>query len=347
MLPEYVPSVESLAPVFPATEHVGFLKEIGLDYGTGPTSLLQYLLENIHVLSASPWWVSIMLTVIFIRAIQFPFYMRMSECTARMKECNPQIMPLSKKMNDARMRGDQQGMMQAQQNIRAIYRKAKVNRLWIAFPITQIPIFYGFYKNLFGMAELKVPGLLEGGNWWFHDLTVADPYYILPLVSSLSMGLQIALGGEAGATMQTKRMKQGMVIALPIISFTFVHSWPAALTLYFFTNSLWGLFQATSFRNAWVRDRLGLYPLDPVAAQNPLAMNALNIATGAGPAAKVVDVGARKQIGAKGGFLDRVTGGDVKKDGSKKTILDRVLGEKEEKGQGGIGQLWKDVSILA
>lgn len=287
-----------------------------------------------------------MLTVVAIRAVQFPFYMRMSETTARMKECNPQIIPITKKMAAARVRGDQDGMISAQHTIRSIYRKAGVNRLWIGFPITQIPIFYGFYKNLFGMAELKVPGLLEGGSLWFHDLTVADPYYILPLVSSLSMGLQISLGGEAGATMQTRRMKQGMILLLPIISFTFVHSWPAALTLYFFTNSMWGLFQAISLRNAWVRDRLGLYPLDPVAAQNPLAVNALNMATGEGPAGKIIGAGtSKKQIGAQGGFLDRITGGNVRKDGSKKTILDRVLGEKE-KEQGGIGQMWKDVSVF-
>lgn len=290
-----------------------------------------------------------MLSVMVIRAIQLPFYLRMSETTARMKECNPQVLPLSKKMSAAQVRGDQAGMVMAQQMIRTIYRKAGVNRLWIAFPITQIPIFYGFYKNLYGMAELKLPGFLSGGNWWFHDLTVADPYFLLPLVSSLGMGMQIALGGEAGTTMQTKRVKQGMIIVLPILSFTFVHAWPAALTLYFFTNSMWGLLQASLLRNAWVRDKLGLYPLHPAAALNPLAAGSvLNIA---GPPVKIADTAAAaaaapKQIGAKGGFLDRVTGGSVKKDGSKKTIADRVLGENEDTARGGISQIWKDVSIF-
>lgn len=276
----------------------------------------------------------------------------MSDTTARMKEVNPQIIPLTKKMRDAQLRQDKLGMILAKQQSSEIYRKAGVNRLWIAFPFTQIPIFYGFYKNLFGMAELKVPGLVEGGNWWFSDLTCADPYYILPLVSSLSMGLQIWLGGEAGATMQSQRMKQGMVIALPIVSFTFVHAWPAALTLYFFANSIFGLFQATTLRNAWVRDKIGLYPLNPEASKNPLAsmdrggLNALNVATRAGPPGEIIDVGAPKQIGGKGGFLDRVTGGGLTKDGKKKSFVDRLLGEKVENQAGGIGQMIRDVSIL-
>lgn len=293
-----------------------------------------------------------MITVFAIRTAQFPFYMRLSDTTARMKEVNPQVVPLTKKMREAQMRNDTGIMVAVKHQISDIYRKAGVNRLWVAFPITQIPIFYGFYKNLYGMAEVKVPGLVEGGEWWFGDLTCADPYFILPLVSSLSMGLQIWLGGEAGATMQSQRLKKGMVLTLPIISFAFVHSWPAALTLYFFSNSMFGLCQATALRNAWVRDKLGLYPLDPAASKNPLApgnaegLDALNLAKRAGPASKIIDVGAPKQIGGQGGFLDQVTGGNVKKDGKKKSLLDRVLGEKlESEQQSGLGQMWQDVSF--
>lgn len=151
--------------------------------------------------------------------------------------------------------------------------------------------------------------------------------------------------------MQTRRMKQGMLLVLPLLSFTFVNSWPAALTLYFFTNSAFGLLQATLLRNAWVRDRLGLYPLSLAASQNPLAASALGVATGAGPAGKIIGVGApkQKQIGGKGGFLDKITGGDVEKGEKKKkkkSLLDRVLGDKPEQEQGGLGQMWKDVSIF-
>ncbi|KAH0606208.1 uncharacterized protein H6S33_003869 [Morchella sextelata] len=355
-LPDYIPTAESLTPNLTAPEHIGYLQSLGLDYGWGPTTCIQYLLEHIHVWSDTPWWASIMLTVAFIRVAQFPFYLRMSDTTARMKELNPQVVALTKKMREAQARGDTVAMVMGRQKVSALYKAAGVNRLWIGFPITQLPLFYGFYKNLYGMAELKVPGLVEGGKWWFHDLTVCDPYYILPLVSSLSMGLQIYLGGDAGASMQTRRMKQGMVLILPLFSFLFVNSWPAALTLYFFTNSVLGLAQALALRNVWLREKLGLYPLNPTTP-NPLAqgpkegLNALNIATKPG---KVIDVVGtvpaqkeKKQIGGKGGFLDKITGGSVRKDGKKKTITDYILGEKVKGEEGGIGQMLNDNSEMS
>lgn len=98
---------------------------------------------------------------------------------------------------------------------------------------------------------------------------------------------------------------------------------------------------------------MGLYPLNP-SAPNPLAqgpkegLNALNIATKPG---RVIDVVGtvpaqkeKKQIGGKGGFLDRITGGSVRKDGKKKTITDYILGEKVKGEEGGIGQMLNDVS---
>lgn len=101
-----------------------------------------------------------------------------------------------------------------------------------------------------------------------------------------------------------------------------------------------------------MRDKIGLYPLNPEASKNPLApmdrggLNALNVATRAGPPGQIIDVGAPKQIGGKGGFLDRVTGGGLTKDGKKKSFVDRLLGEKVENQAGGIGQMIRDVSIL-
>lgn len=272
--------------------------------------------------------------------------MRMSNVAAQMKELNPQSIVFTNKIREAQIRNDRLGMITARQQQSALYRSAGVNRTWLAFPISQAPIFYGFYKNLTGMSELKIPGLVEGGNWWFTNLAACDPYYILPFVSACSLGLQLHLGGEAGTSLQTKKMKQGLMILMPIFSFSLVHSWPAAITLYFFTNSMFGLVQATALRNVWVRDRLGLYPLSTEASKNPLApsgLEALNIVTKV-PAETVV--GAPRQIGAKGGFLDRITGGDLKKDGTKKTLVDRILGEKTGE-PGGIGKMIKDVSWLS
>lgn len=37
------------------------------------------------------------------------------------------------------------------------------------------------------MANLPVDSLKTGGLYWFTDLTLADPYYILPMITSLTL----------------------------------------------------------------------------------------------------------------------------------------------------------------
>jgi hypothetical protein len=121
-----------------------------------------------------------------------------------------------------------------------------------------------------------------------------------------------------------------MVIGIPIISFTVAYSWPAALVWYFFCNTAWGFIQALILKNAAFRKRFGLYPLNARQSQNPLARppgaaSSLNIAQ-----PKIIDVApTNKQIGAKGGLLDMITGGGADEKGSSwslKNLTDGVGG---------------------
>lgn len=53
----------------------------------------------------------------------------------------------------------------------------------------QVPIFLSVFSGLRGMASLPVESLMTGGMGWFADLTVCDPYYILPFFSMASIFL--------------------------------------------------------------------------------------------------------------------------------------------------------------
>ena len=52
-------------------------------------------------------------------------------------------------------------------------------------------MFISFFLSLRGMAALPVESMTQGGMFWFSDLTIADPYYGLPVIASLSMLLII------------------------------------------------------------------------------------------------------------------------------------------------------------
>ena len=62
----------------------------------------------------------------------------------------------------------------------------------------QAPVFISFFLSLRAMANFPVDGMRTEGLFWFQDLTLADPYYILPLVTSATLFGVLKLGVEYG-----------------------------------------------------------------------------------------------------------------------------------------------------
>ncbi|KAH8019829.1 hypothetical protein HPB51_022563 [Rhipicephalus microplus] len=57
----------------------------------------------------------------------------------------------------------------------------------MVIPLAQAPVFISFFFALRGMANLPMESFKTGGILWFTDLTVPDPFYILPLITSVSL----------------------------------------------------------------------------------------------------------------------------------------------------------------
>ena len=168
----------------PITEHIGYLKELGLDFGWGPTAFIETLLEHVHVYTGTPWWASIMLTALVVRLSLFKGYVGAADTTARLSVIGPTAQPISAQIKLAQARRDQQAVVRHTQELRAMYKAADV-KLWrIAIPFVQIPLGYGTFRLMRAMAALPVPGLDEGGIFWLQDLTESDPYLILPIATS-------------------------------------------------------------------------------------------------------------------------------------------------------------------
>jgi YidC/Oxa1 family membrane protein insertase len=167
------------------TPHIGWLRELGLDFGWGPTSTMQFLIERVHIYSDMPWWGTILTLTIAVRVAMFPLYLKSSDTAGRLAVVQNHIKPIMARSAQARKTGDQALLMEAAGEMRAAYKAAGVKPLTMFVPMMlQIPLGYGSFRLLRNMAELPVPGLEKGGVMWFTDLTVADPYFILPVVTS-------------------------------------------------------------------------------------------------------------------------------------------------------------------
>ena len=55
------------------------------------------------------------------------------------------------------------------------------------------------------MANCPVDSMKTGGFAWFTDLTVADPTYILPILTSVTLFIQFYLGVEYGTKISASK----------------------------------------------------------------------------------------------------------------------------------------------
>ena len=168
----------------PVYEHLGFLKEMGLDYGWGTTAFVETVLEHVYIYLGTPWWASIGITVLLIRAILFKSFIDAADISARRQIIKPLEDPINARMKAAQATRDKLAMQDAWKERSVLYKNAGIVG-WKSFvPLMQLPFGFGVFRLVRGMASLPVPGFDNGGFLWVYDLTVSDPYYILPLVTS-------------------------------------------------------------------------------------------------------------------------------------------------------------------
>lgn len=198
-------------------ERIGYLKELGLDFGWGSTSIMQYLIEHIHIYSGLPWWASIMAVGVLSRVVLFKAVMNASENAARMSEAKPKLDPLQAQMIAISREG---GGMQAQQVVRAqmkeVHNEYGISTWKSLVPMLQIPLGFGCFRIVRGMASLPVPGLASETAGWLTDLTVADPFFILPAIAAgtLILTLKVSWYNSAKSTWMLTEDNRG--VAIPV-----------------------------------------------------------------------------------------------------------------------------------
>ena len=204
-----------LAPLAPNLEQVkdyGLLKIIAQP--------LFWLLNKIHMVIGNWGW-SIVALVFLLKIAFYGLNANAYRSMAKMKAVGPRIQELNARYKD--------NPQQKQQEIMKIYREEKVNPLGGCLPIfIQMPIFIALFTVLTSSAEMR------GAPWilWIHDLSVMDPYAILPILMTATSLLQVSLQPTPADPMQAK-----MMWLMPLAFSAALFSFPAGLTLYWVTNN--------------------------------------------------------------------------------------------------------------
>ena len=202
--------------------------ELVKDYGwlTILAKPLFWLLDQLNKILGNWGW-SIVSLVVLLKAAFYWLNAHAYQSMAKMKAINPKIMEMRERLKD--------NPQQMQMEMMKIYREEKVNPMGGCVPIAlQIPVFIALYWVLLSTVEIR------NAPWvgWIHDLSAPDPFFILPLVMTLTTLLQTALNPAPPDPMQAKMMWI-MPLAFSVMFFFF----PAGLVLYWITNNVLSIAQ--------------------------------------------------------------------------------------------------------
>ena len=214
--------------------------ELVKDYGwlTILAKPLYWLLDQLYQLLHNWGWAIVALVVV----LKIAFYWLNAKAyasMAKMKAINPRIMEMRERLKS--------NPQQMQQEMMRIYREEKVNPMGGCLPIMiQIPFFIALYWVLLSSVEMRYAPWIG----WIQDLSAMDPYYILPLLMTLTTLLQTALNPAPPDPMQAK-----MMWLMPLIFSVMFFFFPAGLVLYWLTNNI------LSIAQQWlINTRMGVPP---------------------------------------------------------------------------------------
>lgn len=211
-------SLDAVAPGLGLTVDYGWLTIIS----TPLFWLLSYLYNWV-----SNWGVAIILLTVLIKLLFFPLSAASYRSMGKMRVVAPKLEKLKQQYGDDRERLHK-AMME-------LYKTEKINPLGGCLPmIVQVPVFIALYWAILASVELRYAPFFG----WIADLSVPDPYYVLPLIMGATMIIQSKLNPAPPDPLQAKLMK-----TLPIIFSVVFFFFPAGLVLYSIVNNILSIVQ--------------------------------------------------------------------------------------------------------
>ena len=228
--PQEEKTLEALAPGLDLLKDYGWLAMLAKP--------LYWLLDQLFMVLHNWGW-AIMALVLLLKIAFYWLNAKAYASMAKMKAINPRIMEMRERLKS--------NPQQMQMEMMKIYREEKVNPMGGCFPmLVQIPVFIALYWVLLSSVEMR------HAPWvgWIVDLSAPDPYFILPIVMTLTTLLQTALNPAPPDPMQAKLMW-----IMPLIFSVMFFFFPAGLVLYWITNNV------LSIAQQWIiNTRMGVPP---------------------------------------------------------------------------------------
>ena len=179
--------------------------------------VLRFINEYTH-----NYGVTIILLTMGIKLLFVPLQFKSYKSMKQMQMIQPKVLALQEKLKDDRDKLNKE--------LIKLYRDHRVNPVGGCLPmVLQMPVFVALFNILYMTIDLRQAPFVG----WITDLSVQDPYYVLPIIMGATMVIQQKI---TPTTMDPTQAK--IMLVLPVfMTFLFIN-FPAGLVLYWLTNNV-------------------------------------------------------------------------------------------------------------
>jgi YidC/Oxa1 family membrane protein insertase len=184
---------------------------------------------------------AIIVLTILIKIVLFPVQHKQNVSMKKMQKAQPKIDAIKAKYKKAKTDAEQRNKMNME--MMQLYQKEGINPMAGCLPLViQFPIMLGFYNLLSHAIELRgAPFML-----WIHDLSAKDPYYITPILMTISMFIQTYMMPATGDPAQRK-----MFLVMPLVFGFFFKDFASGLVLYWLVQNILTILQQWIMNRWW------------------------------------------------------------------------------------------------
>eukprot|EP00127_Corallochytrium_limacisporum_P002218 Clim_evm6s109 gene=Clim_evmTU6s109 len=241
-----------------AVAEYGEIVAAGLS-GYNPACAVRHLLEFTSATTGMEYSWTIIAVVLAFRTLMSPLQIWTQKKVAKLTEFRTEIEEFKTRINEAQTEKDK---MTAMMDLQKFQQEKGISFFdGLYGPLIQAPVLMSFFFGIRGMSNEELPSLKDTSFLTCPDLTMADPTYLMPIMSTTALWLTMELGVEMGGGAQQAAGTKNIIRGLMLMGLYITTSLSGAVNLYLLTNAGFGMvFSALLYQPA-IRRALGLPPL--------------------------------------------------------------------------------------
>ncbi len=195
---------------------------------------LFYALRWVHAHVVNNWGWAILVLTLFITIAMLPTRIAMMKSSIKMQRIQPQMNFIKEKYKKYKFDDPRKADMNRE--MQELYKKEGVNMFGGCLPmLIQFPLLLAFYEVLENAIELR------HAHWfWLHDLSVADPYHILPILMVGSQFFFQLFTPSPGVDPAQQKM---MAFTMPLFSGFVTWHYASGMALYWTASNIMNIGQ--------------------------------------------------------------------------------------------------------